>query len=169
MANRRPFRSKGPRSNSPPPSHGPRRGHGPHAPPRRGKAHHDDASRHEHGPSARSQSGPVDREPGTLDRLQKVLAHAGLGSRRACEELILQGRVSVDSQVVRQLGTRVDAAIARVTVDGEPIRRETTVYFAVNKPKGYVSTNSDPSGPARRGSLAGDPRAGLHRWPVGRG
>jgi len=63
--------------------------------------------------------------------------------------LILQGRVSVDGQVVRQLGTRVDSAVARVTVDGEPIRLETTVYFAVNKPKGYVSTNADPSGRPR--------------------
>lgn len=149
MANRRPFRTNGPRSNSPPPSRRPRHGAGSHSPPNRGKAHHDNAKRHEHGTNARSQSGPVQREPGTLDRLQKVLAHAGLGSRRACEELILQGRVAVDGQVVRQLGTRVDAAIARVTVDGEPIRLESTVYYAVNKPKGYVSTNSDPSGRPR--------------------
>jgi 23S rRNA pseudouridine2605 synthase len=63
--------------------------------------------------------------------------------------LILQSRVAVDGQVVRQLGTRVDVANARITVDGEPIRIESTVYFAVNKPKGYVSTNSDPSGRPR--------------------
>jgi 23S rRNA pseudouridine2605 synthase len=101
------------------------------------------------GTNVRSQSAPVESEPGKLERLQKVLAHAGLGSRRACEELILQGRVAVDGQIVRQLGTRVDAAIARVTVDSEPIRLETTVYYAVNKPKGYVSTNFDPSGRPR--------------------
>jgi len=78
-----------------------------------------------------------------------VLAHAGLGSRRGCEELILQGRVSVDGQVARQLGTRVDAAVVRIAVDGEPIRLESIVYYAVNKPKGYVSTNFDPAGRPR--------------------
>jgi len=78
-----------------------------------------------------------------------VLAHAGLGSRRSCEELILQGRVSVDGQVARQLGTRVDAGLARIAVDGEPIRLESIVYYAVNKPKGYVSTNFDPAGRPR--------------------
>jgi 23S rRNA pseudouridine2605 synthase len=77
------------------------------------------------------------------------MAHAGLGSRRSCEELIIQGRVSVDGQVVRQLGTRVDATQARIAVDGEPIRLETIVYYAVNKPKGYVSTNFDPAGRPR--------------------
>jgi 23S rRNA pseudouridine2605 synthase len=84
-----------------------------------------------------------------LERLQKVLAHAGLGSRRACEELILQGRVSVDGEVIRALGTRVDPARGRIAVDGEPIKLESMVYYAVNKPKGYVSTNFDPAGRPR--------------------
>ncbi len=88
-------------------------------------------------------------EPGKPERLQKVLAQAGLGSRRGCEELVLQGRVTVDGEVVRQLGTRVDPARARIAVNGEPIRREPIVYFAVNKPKGYVSTNFDPAGRPR--------------------
>ena len=88
-------------------------------------------------------------EPDKQDRLQKVLAHAGLGSRRGCEQLILQGRVSVDGEVVRQLGTRVDRARARIAVDSEPIRLEKFVYYAVNKPKGYVSTNFDPGGRPR--------------------
>jgi 23S rRNA pseudouridine2605 synthase len=78
-----------------------------------------------------------------------VLAHAGFGSRRACEEFILQGRVSINGEVVRQLGTRVDPGIARIAVDGEPIQLESIVYYAVNKPKGYVSTNFDPSGRPR--------------------
>ena len=78
-----------------------------------------------------------------------MLAHAGLGSRRSCEELIRQGRVTVDGNVVRELGTRVDADRARIAVDGEAIRRESMVYFAVNKPKGYVSTNVDPAGRPR--------------------
>ena len=88
-------------------------------------------------------------EPEKQERLQKVLAHAGLGSRRGCEELILQGRVSINGEIIRQLGTRVDCSTARITVDGETIRLETNVYYAVNKPKGYVSTNVDPSGRPR--------------------
>jgi 23S rRNA pseudouridine2605 synthase len=78
-----------------------------------------------------------------------VLAHAGLGSRRSCEELISQGRVWVDGEIVRELGRRVDAARSRIAVDGEPIKLETMVYYAVNKPKGYVSTTSDPGGRPR--------------------
>jgi 23S rRNA pseudouridine2605 synthase len=83
------------------------------------------------------------------DRLQKALAHAGIGSRRACEELILQGRVTVDGQVVRELGTKVDARRSQIAVDGQKIHVERLVYYAVNKPKGYVSTNNDPSGRPR--------------------
>jgi 23S rRNA pseudouridine2605 synthase len=83
------------------------------------------------------------------ERLQKVLAHAGIASRRSCEEMILQGRVTVDGQVVRELGTRVDPDRQKVAVDGQAIRPERMVYFAVSKPKGYVSTNSDPSGRPR--------------------
>jgi 23S rRNA pseudouridine2605 synthase len=78
-----------------------------------------------------------------------VLAHAGVGSRRACEEVILQGRVTVDGQVVRELGTKVDSRSAKIAVDGQPIHLERMVYFAVSKPKGYVSTNNDPSGRPR--------------------
>jgi 23S rRNA pseudouridine2605 synthase len=81
--------------------------------------------------------------------LQKVLAHAGIGSRRSCEEMILQGRVSVDGKVVRELGTRVDPRASQIAVDGQPIRLERHVYFAVSKPKGYVSTNDDPAGRPR--------------------
>ncbi|MGE3818265.1 MAG: pseudouridine synthase [Isosphaeraceae bacterium] len=80
------------------------------------------------------------------ERLQKLLAHAGQGSRRSCEELILRGRVTVDGKVVRELGTRVDPRKAVVAVDGQRIREERLVYFAVNKPKGYVSTSHDPAG-----------------------
>ncbi len=60
-----------------------------------------------------------------------------------------KGRVSINGDVIRQLGTRVDPASARITVDGEPIKLESMVYYAVNKPKGYVSTNSDPAGRPR--------------------
>ena len=81
-----------------------------------------------------------------LERLNKFLAHAGVGSRRHCEDLILRGRVSVDGQVVRTLGTRVDAATQHVAVDGTPLKSEDFVYWLVNKPRGYLCTNHDPSG-----------------------
>jgi len=81
--------------------------------------------------------------------LQKILAHAGVGSRRACEDLILQGRVTVGGQVVKELGTKVDLARISVAVDGQKVQQEKLVYFAVNKPKGFVSTNNDPSGRPR--------------------
>jgi 23S rRNA pseudouridine2605 synthase len=83
------------------------------------------------------------------ERLQKVLAAAGLGSRRQCEELIIAGRVEIDRRVVTELGTRVDPARQEVRVDGIPLRQPKLVYFAVNKPTGVVSTSRDPSGRPR--------------------
>jgi len=80
-----------------------------------------------------------------MDRLQKILAHAGIGSRRRCEDLIVQGRVTVDGRKVRELGTRVDPAQQAIAVDGEPIRVEKHVYWLVNKPRGYLCTNRDPA------------------------
>ena len=80
-------------------------------------------------------------------RLQKVLAGAGLGSRRACEELIAAGRVSVDGQVVRELGVRVDPVRAVVHVDGLRLQLDPTlVTVALHKPVGVVSTMHDPHG-----------------------
>ena len=85
-------------------------------------------------------------------RLQRVLAAAGLGSRRACELLIEEGRVEVDGQVVRTQGVRVDPATAVVKVDGMRIQTAPDhVYLMLNKPAGVVSTMSDPEG---RPSLA---------------
>lgn len=82
-----------------------------------------------------------------LIRLQKVLAAAGLGSRRACEALIEQGRVEVDGQRVREQGMRVDPRTAIVRVDGErvPTAPDTAVY-AFNKPRNVISTMSDEQG-----------------------
>jgi 23S rRNA pseudouridine2605 synthase len=82
-------------------------------------------------------------------RLNKLLAHAGLGSRRHCEDLITSGRVAVDGHLVRELGTKVDPARHRVTVNGKPIRLEHPVYWLVNKPRGYLCTNHDPAGRPR--------------------
>ncbi len=97
----------------------------------------------------RTVSGPRPANIEGAERLQKILAHAGVGSRRACEELILQGRVSVGGKIVRELGTKVDPARTPVSVDGQKIHHEKLVYFAVFKPKGYVSTNDDPAGRPR--------------------
>jgi 23S rRNA pseudouridine2605 synthase len=149
MARRRPFRAKGPQSAPSTPGRRPRPGSSPRpekaGPPRREHA----GSRHETRSKPHKPAPLTDSGSGKLERLQKVLAHAGLGSRRACEELILQGRVSINGEIIRVLGTRVDPESARVAVDGEPIKQETMVYYAVNKPKGYVSTNFDPSGRPR--------------------
>jgi 23S rRNA pseudouridine2605 synthase len=80
-------------------------------------------------------------------RLQKVLAAAGLGSRRACEEMITQGRVEVDGRMIREQGLRVDPETAVIKVDGMRVStRTSSVYLAVNKPRGMVSTMSDPQG-----------------------
>lgn len=157
MANQRPGPRKGGSPSRRPgkPGQGPRPGHGPG--PRAGapkggprpkrRANEGDAPRAA-GPQAlrpnRRPSGS--REQDGPDRLQKVLAHAGIGSRRACEELILQGRITVDNQVVRELGTKVDPRSQQIAVDGQKIREEKPVYYAIHKPKGYVSTNKDPAG-----------------------
>ena len=80
------------------------------------------------------------------ERLQKLLARAGLGSRRACEVLIADGRVTVDGEVA-VLGTRADSARSRIVVDGVPVVvDETRVYWLLNKPAGYVTTAHDPQG-----------------------
>jgi 23S rRNA pseudouridine2605 synthase len=90
-------------------------------------------------------------------RLQKVLAAAGLGSRRACEELIAQGRVEVDGRLVREQGTRVDPESAIIKVDGMRVTtRAASVYLAVNKPRGMVSTMSDPQGRPCLADLVGN-------------
>jgi len=108
------------------------------------------------------------REPAAprLERLNKVLAKAGLGSRRAVEELIVQGRVSVDGAIVRDLATKVDPFVSRVEVDGERIKAERHVYVAVHKPKGYVTTHADPAGRPRVIDLV--PGLAQRVYPIGR-
>ena len=84
------------------------------------------------------------------ERLQKVLASAGLGSRRQCEELIVEGRVEIDRKVVTELGTRVDPSEHEIRFDGEPlISSGKKVYLALHKPTGVLCTNRDPSGRPR--------------------
>ncbi len=80
------------------------------------------------------------------ERLQKILAAAGYGSRRACEEMIAGGRVAVDGRIA-QLGDKADPATQRITLDSEPIRRpQGHTYVALYKPRGYITTTSDPEG-----------------------
>ncbi|MYS19346.1 23S rRNA pseudouridine2605 synthase, partial [Streptomyces sp. DvalAA-14] len=80
------------------------------------------------------------------ERLQKVLARAGMGSRRACEELIEQRRVEVNGKIVTEQGLRVDTDKDEVKVDGLTVATQTYLFFALNKPAGVVSTMEDPDG-----------------------
>jgi 23S rRNA pseudouridine2605 synthase len=95
---------------------------------------------------------PQDKPDGV--RLQKVLAQAGVASRRAAEELIAAGRVSVDGKIVREMGRRIDPDTAVVHVDGGRIMvRDDVVHLALNKPFGMLSTMSDDQGRSCVGDL----------------
>lgn len=97
------------------------------------------------GPRAEVPQSDLHDEDGI--RLQKVMASAGVASRRVCEEMIAEGRVEVDGQVVTELGVRVDPKTAVIHVDGLRIQLdENMVYMVFNKPKGVVSTMEDPDG-----------------------
>ena len=81
------------------------------------------------------------------ERLQKIMAACGVASRRKAEEIIAAGRVSVNGVAVRELGTKADLDTDTILVDGKRIERaQNLVYFMLNKPKGYVTTVSDPEG-----------------------
>ncbi len=100
-------------------------------------------------------------------RLQKVMAAAGVGSRRACEVLIDAGRVSVDGEVVREQGRRVDPETAVVRVDDMRIMTAAgTVHLALNKPAGMVTSLTDPQGRSCVGDLVRDRKERL--FHVGR-
>ncbi len=100
-------------------------------------------------PAARRRDEGESEEAEEGDRLQKVLAAAGVASRRECEQLILEGRVEVDRKVVTELGTRVDPQKQEIRVDGEALHRQKLVYYAINKPEGVISTARDPAGRMR--------------------
>ncbi|MGC9157824.1 MAG: pseudouridine synthase [Terracidiphilus sp.] len=92
-------------------------------------------------------SEPRPHSAARLERLQKILAQAGVASRRHAEELIAQGRVQVNGKVVTEQGTKADASRDHIRVDGKLIEgAERLRYFVLNKPKGYVTTVSDPEG-----------------------
>jgi pseudouridine synthase len=98
--------------------------------------------------------------------LQKFLAEAGLASRRAGEQIILAGRVTVNGQTVRELGAKVDPAHDRVTVDGQPVRVKRKVYLALNKPRGLVCSRNDELGRPTIYELL--PKEWAHLHSVGR-
>ncbi len=90
-------------------------------------------------------------------RLQKVLAAAGLGSRRKCEEFISSGRVSIDGEIVDELGARVDPDVSEIRVDGVLIAQASgKKVVALNKPRGVVTTMSDPQGRECVGDFVSD-------------
>lgn len=102
-----------------------------------------------------------------MERLQKFLAHAGIASRRTCEELISSGKVKVNGLVVREMGVKVDPEKDRVEVAGKDVRIEEEKYYLVlNKPKGYVTTLRDPQKRPKVGDLLEDVKARV--YPVGR-
>lgn len=101
------------------------------------------------------------------ERLQKIIAAAGIASRRKAEELISSGRVSVNGKIVAELGAKADAATDHIKVDGKLLRgAERKTYLMINKPKGYVTTVSDPEGRPTVMDLVRDHRERL--YPVGR-
>ena len=106
---------------------------------------------------------PVPSDEG--ERLQKVLARVGIGSRRVCEDLIAEGRVLVDGEMA-VLGRRVDPETALIEVDGAPVGvRPDLVHYVLNKPAGVVTTADDPQGrPTVVGLVPNEPRV----FPVGR-
>lgn len=102
-----------------------------------------------------------------MERLQKILSQAGVASRRASEQLMLEGRVTVNGATVRELGTKADASTDDIRVDGRRIKIVTRHrYILMNKPTGYVTTRSDPQHRPTVMSLLG----GIHEYiyPVGR-
>ena len=100
------------------------------------------------------------------ERLQKILAQAGVASRRAAEAMISGGRVRVNGRVVTELGTRADPASDRIELDGQRLTAEKPVYILLHKPRGVVATLSDPEGRPSVGEMLSG--LGVRAYPVGR-
>ncbi|CAJ1314508.1 pseudouridine synthase [Paenibacillus sp. PK4536] len=101
-----------------------------------------------------------------MERLQKILAQAGIASRRKCEELIVAGKVTLNGEVVTELGTKADPTVDEIIVNGRSIAAEKKVYIMFNKPKGVITSASDPEGR----KIVGDYLKGVRErvYPVGR-
>ncbi|MFN2341508.1 MAG: pseudouridine synthase [Halanaerobium sp.] len=101
-----------------------------------------------------------------MERLQKVMAHAGVASRRKSEEIIAEGRVKVNGEIVTEMGFKVDPEADEIIVDGEVISEEKKRYILLNKPEGYITTVSDPEGRPTVMDLIPDLKQRL--YPAGR-
>ena len=99
-------------------------------------------------------------------RLQKFLAEAGIASRRASEQIILDGRVEVNGEKVSELGRKIDPLHDHVKVDGKPLRAKRKIYLALNKPRGLVCSRSDEQGRATIYGLL--PKEWGHLHSIGR-
>ncbi|VAX39982.1 Ribosomal large subunit pseudouridine synthase B [hydrothermal vent metagenome] len=116
--------------------------------------------------SPRQSKQTEEEDKPQLVRLQKLLASAGYGSRRSCEEYVTMGRVSVNGKTVTDLATKIDPKTQKIRCDGELVKPELKQYFLVNKPAGYLCTNSDPTGRKRVVDLV--PQNGPRLFTVGR-
>ena len=121
-----------------------------------------------------SKINPTNARPGEGDRLQKIIAQAGIVSRRKAEEFITAGRVQVNGKIVTELGTRADITKDHIRVDGKLLQGpEKQRYYMLNKPRGYVTTLDDPQKRPTVMQLMAKPKAGPHGdqvrlYPVGR-
>ena len=105
-------------------------------------------------------------EGGGGERLQKILARAGVASRRAAEAMIQEGRVRVNGRVVTELGTRADPKRDRIELDGDRLTAEKHVYIVIHKPRGVVATLKDPEGRPSVGDMLAT--LGVRAFPIGR-
>jgi 23S rRNA pseudouridine2605 synthase len=116
---------------------------------------------------AAPEGGKAARPAGKVERLQKILASAGIASRRKAEEFILQGRVQVNGQIVNELGSKADSVHDHIRVDGKLIHPSDEYrYYMLNKPKQFVTTVTDPQG--RPTVMQFFSRIKLRMFPVGR-
>lgn len=99
-----------------------------------------------------------------MERLQKVIAQAGIASRRKAEELILEGKVKVNGEVIKELGTKVSES-DKVEVNNKPIEKETKEYYLLNKPRGIITTTNDEHG---RKTVTDLIETSARIYPVGR-
>jgi len=128
------------------------------------------------GPPLRSAPAGMTADEGDvkLERLQKILAAAGIASRRKAEEIILAGRVQVNGTTITELGTKHDSSTDHIRVDGKLLKGpEKQRYYMLNKPRGYVTTLDDPQKRPTVMQLMAKPKAGPHGdqvrlYPVGR-
>lgn len=102
------------------------------------------------------------------ERLQKILAAGGLASRRAAEQMIKDGRVRVNGRIVTELGSKADSRNDKIEVDGKRVIHESPVYFALHKPRGFVTTMSDPEGRPTIRDLLKPHAIPARVFPVGR-